>query len=357
MSHNDDFIAQLEDYLEAFDGATPLPNRVRDAIRAELPSARQVQPRTGPKRMFTMLAHASAGARIGLAAAAVVVVVLGAALLNNGRSGGVGGGAATPTPTATTAPSPSPTAATPAPSVAAGPSELKNAPVAACGTKDTTATGCLAPGTYQLNHSSGPNTWPVLVTLDLPAGWFDWDAAAGYDGVLVASGPDGASGWGVMFATVGDVSRDPCDSAKGVIPAAQVGTPEKLAAAMAAWPRFKATAAQPITVDGHRGLKLQLTSTASSTCNDTGSLWKTTSGGSMDVYPMISSTAAKASGTFEIVDTGHGLLVIRATDFPQTSPFELAGGIASDPTRHAADQTELRTILGSIRIADLPASP
>ena len=107
MSHNDDFIGQLEDYLEAFDGVTPLPDRVRDAIRAELPSARQVQPRPGLMRVFTMLSNASAGARLGLAAAAVVVaVVLGAAFLNNNQRGGVVGGAPSPTPTATPAPTP-----------------------------------------------------------------------------------------------------------------------------------------------------------------------------------------------------------------------------------------------------------
>jgi hypothetical protein len=68
----------------------------------------------------------------------------------------------------------------------------------------------------------------------------------------------------------------------------------------------------------------------------------------MDVYPMIGPTRAPA--TFEIVDTGHGLLVIRMTDFPQTSPNELAGGLAMDPTRHAADQVELHAILDSVRL-------
>ena len=87
MSHDDRFIGQLEDYLEEFDGVTPLPDRVRDAIRAELPSARQVRPKPGLRRMFTMLSFASAGARVGLAAAAIIVaVVLGAAFLYSNRN-------------------------------------------------------------------------------------------------------------------------------------------------------------------------------------------------------------------------------------------------------------------------------
>ena len=106
----------------------------------------------------------------------------------------------------------------------------------------------------------------------MPAGWFEWHAANGFDGVLVDSGAANRndSGWGVMFATVGDVWRDPCDSTKGLIPAAQVDTPQKLAAAMAAWPQLTATAPQPITVDGHSGLKLQLTSTNPGACNGSG---------------------------------------------------------------------------------------
>ena len=82
--------------------------------------------------------------------------------------------------------------------------------------------------------------------------------------MLVQGGADtkySGTGWGVMFSTVGDVYRDPCDLAKGVIPAAQVATPQKLAAVMATWPRFAATAAEPITVGGDTGLKLKLTST------------------------------------------------------------------------------------------------
>src|SRR4051794_38023104 len=102
----DKFIGHLEDYLDAFDGETPLPDRVRDAIRAELPSTRQVRPRRGFERIFTLLSNGSAGTRLGLAAAAVVVVVLGGAFIGN-----VGGPGA-PTPSATSATSPSPTRAT-----------------------------------------------------------------------------------------------------------------------------------------------------------------------------------------------------------------------------------------------------
>src|SRR5262249_21131931 len=131
---------------------------------------------------------------------------------------------------------------------------------------DPTDTGksCLAPGTYRL--TGGPDVWPDMVTLDLPAGWFEpGPLGTGWDAVLVQGGPDtnyAGTGWGVQFATVGDVYRDPCDVSKGTIPAAQVETPQKLAAAIAAWPGFAATARKPIAVDGHSGLEFTLSRTA-----------------------------------------------------------------------------------------------
>ncbi|MEP7040954.1 MAG: hypothetical protein ABI864_05195, partial [Chloroflexota bacterium] len=77
MTHDDEFIGQLENYLDEFEGMTPLPDAVRDAIRAELPGTRQIGPlsrpnRNGSRRLF----HMSRNMRIGLAAAAVVLVAI-----------------------------------------------------------------------------------------------------------------------------------------------------------------------------------------------------------------------------------------------------------------------------------------
>src|SRR4029079_4981092 len=103
MNHNDAFIGDLEDYLHEFDGATPLPDHVRDAVHAELPRTRQVH-RPGPLRLITMLSNTSSGARLGLVAATfVVAAILGAAILDS-RSTEIGG--ATPTVTPTESPRP-----------------------------------------------------------------------------------------------------------------------------------------------------------------------------------------------------------------------------------------------------------
>ena len=95
MNRDDEFIGRLEDYLESFDGVTPLPDRVRDAIHADLPRTRQVRPARGTGRMLDMISRASARARWGLVAAVVVAaVVLGAAVINNGPAtrGRIGAG-------------------------------------------------------------------------------------------------------------------------------------------------------------------------------------------------------------------------------------------------------------------------
>jgi hypothetical protein len=255
------------------------------------------------------------------------------------------------------APSLLPTSApTAAPSVAAGPPLLNTpeTPIAACDLADT-GKHCLAPGTYQL--SGTPGDWPVPVTVDVPAGWFEPSPAAGWDLVLVNDGPPdyAGSGWGVMFTTVGKVYRDPCNVSKGTIPAAQVDTPQKLAAAIAAWPGFTTTAAKPITVDGHRALELKIARKAKSDGCGAGNAWLSASGASIDAYPFANGSAYPT--TIRIVDTGRGLLVIRASDFPDTSPFEIdPNGLANTPDRHAGDQAALHAILDSVHLgAPTPA--
>lgn len=347
MNHNDDFIAHLEDYLHEFDGATPLPDHVRDAVHAELPRTRQVH-RPGPLRLFTMLSNTSSGARLGLVAATfVVAAILGAAVFNS-RSTEVGGADPASAPAQTPAPSVGPSAS---PSVVPMLGVGSGVP---CDATDTNKS-CLAPGTYQLN--GGLDVWPATVTVDLPAGWFEPNPSKGWDAVLVQGGAEtgyNGSGWGIVFTTVGDVYRDPCDASKGTIPAAQADTPEKLAAAIATWPKFTHTTPRPITVDGHAGLELTISRSTESGCRY-GNSWRSASNEAVDAYPFASGPRFRT--TLRIVDTGRGLLVIRAVDFADTSPFELDGGVAQSATRHAADRPELEAILDSVRIAAPASSP
>ena len=72
MTAPDPFISELEDYLDEYEGNTPLPEAVRDAIRAELPSTHQ-RPAWWPVRRSPEMNNL---AKYGLAAAAVVVAAL-----------------------------------------------------------------------------------------------------------------------------------------------------------------------------------------------------------------------------------------------------------------------------------------
>ena len=360
MNHNDDFIGHLEDYLHEFDGATPLPDHVRDAVHAELPRSRQVH-RPGPLRLFTMLSNTSSGARLGLVAATfVVAAILGAVLLNS-RSTEVGGAGPSTTPADSPGPAISPSVGpSAAASIPAGPPMLGAGTAVACAPTDT-GKGCLAPGTYQL--TGDPDVWPAKVTIDVPAGWTEpavgelGNPHSGWDGAVVNGRADAnyaGSGWGVMFTTVGAVYRDPCDASKGTIPAAQVSTPQKLAAAIATWPKFTTTAPHPITVDGHAGLELAIERKTEPGC-DPGTSWRSASNALVDAYPFADGRTYRT--IIRIVDTGRGLLIIRAADFTNTSPFELGGGVKQSATRHSADRPELQAILDSVRIEVPESSP
>jgi hypothetical protein len=72
MTRHDDFIGQLDGYLDEYEGSTPLPEDVRNAIRAQLPSIQQ-RPAWWPARRFPDMNNT---VRIALAGAAVVAVAL-----------------------------------------------------------------------------------------------------------------------------------------------------------------------------------------------------------------------------------------------------------------------------------------
>ncbi len=291
-----------------------------------------------------MITRASTRARWGSAAAVVVAaVVVGAAVLGNGRAdSGVGAGSATPSPSLTPSFTPSPT---PAP-----PTSLSGAPQATC--PGSTAK-CIQPGTYGLTSS----VWPATITFDVPAGWFEWSAASDFDGVLVDSGPDApdGSGWGLMFATVGVVSKDPCDPGKGTVDPATTTTVDGIVKAMRAWPGFTATAPARIVVGGYNGQLVELSSTLKPAACPNPVLWTTKHSATIDAYPLVTKDSVPHKVQYRILDVDGTPLVIRTTDFPETSPNEAEQGVGRDPTRHGQDQVELHEILNSIRVT--PTTP
>jgi hypothetical protein len=242
------------------------------------------------------------------------------------------------------APSLAPSAvATPVPS--AGPTPLRVAQDVSCAPRSAAEDHCVPAGRYTLDEPLAGET----LTIDVPSGWFEWDLGGGSEGLLVAGGADapGGSGWGILFAPIGQVPRDPCDANKGYLPAS--ATVDDVVGAMAKWPGFKALGTPgSITIDGYSGKLIGLAYTKKAGTCPSSALWLTPSGAEMDSYPMIDDPSRPAQ--FRILDVGGKLLGIRTTDYPEPSPFELEQGVARDPHRHVQDQTALRSIVESIQI-------
>jgi hypothetical protein len=227
MTREDDFIGQLEGYLDEFEGITPLPAAVRDAIRAELPRTRQIGPITGLMRDLNMSVKISAPVRYGLVAAVIVVaVIIGGSLL--GRGPDVGSGRETPSessqPTSTPAASPVP--------------GLPN--------------GLLQPGTYSIRPQD-ITSHHVIVTV--PVGWYGGGFGVNKNDSI--DPPDGAGVilWGGPF----NIYEDPCRWSTSH-PSSPTGpTVDDLVAALSAQPTRDATAATDVTVGGFHGKAIDLT--------------------------------------------------------------------------------------------------
>jgi hypothetical protein len=346
MNRDDEFIAQLEDYLEDFEGVVPLPASVRSEIHARVSETPQVRAAGRLGGVIQVVSGLSTAARMGMGIAAVIaVVVLGAAALNLGTNGPRVGAL----PTATASPSVSPPTAEPAPSPAASAApEFPALPPAgnvSCG--PGLPVGCVAPDRYRLFSEF----WPATITFELPTGWQPYVIAPDAEGVLVTN--DGASlgsGWGVMFMLVGDVPRDPCDGSAGRFDRAETETVDGLVSAMQSWPGFEASAPTPIGIDGYNGAVVELTSTRTMADCPAGTVWTTANGVVVDAYPMVGMAGQPRPGQFRILDVEGTVVVIRTTDFADLSPFELEQGLEPDPARHVADQAALAAILDSIRI-------
>jgi Kelch motif len=73
MTRDEDFIGELEGYLDEFEGDTRLPDEIRFAVRAELPRTKQIGPMAGLMRYLIM------SRPLQIAAAGAIVVLVGLA--------------------------------------------------------------------------------------------------------------------------------------------------------------------------------------------------------------------------------------------------------------------------------------
>ena len=324
MTSNDDFIGRLENYLDEYEGHTPLPDAVRDAIRAELPHTRQTGPVRGLARIQTMTLQIPAPARYGLAAAAVVAAVLiGANVFL--RDGSVG-----PAPSATPIPSPSDS----------GPMSLV----------DATTPDILPAGEYFIDLPA----YPARIDFELPGGWWHfWDgndpADATVQALLVREtrGANG-SGWGLSFTLVDEVMVDPCDRGAGTMDASAIESVDALVAAFSSWPAIQTTVTD-VTVGGFSGKRVEISADDPDLCGGSPEpvLFRTPT--AYDFNPGFGSSEPFVN-QFMFLDVNGSVLTIWTTDYSATTAFEVDGGAPPNPEEHATDQVELHDILDSIVI-------
>ena len=209
MTH-DDFTDHLERYLEEYPGSTPLPEHVRDAVRARLPSTRQRRIVAGNQWV-----------RIALASAAVAaVVIVGITFIRDGAVGDPAPG----TPRATAAP----TSSRPPLSV---------------------VTGSLEPGTYVAG-----DPFTLEVTFTVPDGW-QGRIAGPY---LVDLGWIDKPG-GISFSMFDLVAADPCHLLdEGYVDPTPGPAVEDLVTALTNMPGIEVTDLADVTVDGYRGTRLTI---------------------------------------------------------------------------------------------------
>jgi hypothetical protein len=148
MTRNDDFIQRLEAYLDEYEGLTPLPSSVRDAVRAEVPRTKQAGPLSGLARYVTM--DISRPAQMALAAAAAILLIAGGLFVFNGRN--VSG----------------PTEPTPTPTVSA-----TAAPEACDSTTVTAPTAGTIEVVWCAPSGAAGQTERIAFTMDGPEEWFD----------------------------------------------------------------------------------------------------------------------------------------------------------------------------------------
>ena len=217
MTRNDDFIGQLEGYLEEFEGSTPLPEHVRGAIRAQLPSTHQL-PAWWPARRISEM---NSMMKLSLAAAAVVVAALiGYSFLAAPNVGGPDLDNVSPSPSASV-------------SQAAEPADFA-----------AQSNGRLVAGDYAFTHFPG-----VQVVFTVGTGW----ERNIPNNVVWTVEDDKAT---MAAFTIGNLSMDPCQPDLGLQDPAVRPTVDDLATALEAMPGLTFTAPTPVTQDGVSGVRM-----------------------------------------------------------------------------------------------------
>jgi hypothetical protein len=288
MTRDSGFIDFLEDYLDEHEGQTPLPDEVRDVIRAELPSTQQ-RPAWWPGWRFPEM-NTTAKYALG-AVAAVLVAVIGFTIVAGGNGSF---GASDPK-------------VTPEPSVAALSGQMP-----------------LAPGRYAV--LSGIDMQVTAAVTDNWSAVDDW-------AVRGPSGYEAPGGMGLRFYTVGNLFNNPSSFADGLQDPPVGPTADDLIEAIVDQSEWTASTPRDTTIGGFpaRHVRITIPDGAELDPRNGGSFFLFQDEGAGQIWGL------EAGQMFEVyvVDVNGERLVLDAFHYPGTSEADLA---------------DLQAVVDSIRI-------
>ena len=283
MTRDDEFIGQLKGYLDEYEGLTPLPDVVRNSVRAQLPTTKQIGPVSGLMRDLYMNRSIDTPARWGLVAAVIIgAVIIGGALFLGGNN--VGG----------------PPASSPFPSVE--PSAAPTTPPGPAAAVDFSGldVSALTPGSYVFTHVP-----PVRVTFTVPAGWEKFPP----DWVVWSTDNIKAT---LAVVSVDNLYADPCDSQLLFRDPAVGPTVADLAAALGTVPGLTFSAPTDVNVAGFDGLQLDYAPPDTFGACSAGEplLWSVNRGTDVQPAPggddVFTIRILDVNGTRLVITTAHG---------------------------------------------------
>jgi hypothetical protein len=279
MTPDDKFIGSLEAYLDEYEGMTPLPDSVGNAVRAQLPTTKQLSVRGGLLGGFPVMNNNIV--RFGIAAAAVLLIaLLGIKFLPWSAIGGPTGA-----PTATPKPTPS--------ALLLGPADLNRQ---------------LGSRTYRV-----ANSFAMPFTITLPA---EWSVSTLDEGDIVFR-----AGYGLKFRDaylvvdlIENVFDLPCQSdARPVNPPVRP-TVDGFVEALTHIVNFTAGPVSDVRLGGHDGKAFELRSAINTDCTGDLHLW-TVRGGGIGGY----FYRGGATRQIRVIDVGGTIVVIDGESFPYTT--------------------------------------
>lgn len=285
MTPRDDFIAQLEEYLDSYAGLTPLPNVVRNAVRVQVPRTSQARRLPLPPGFLRMSVPVPAWLVLAGAAAVLIAAAMGIVpRINVGAT-----------------PSPSPTRQ-----------------VQSLYRSDQLK---LPAGAYLVNH-----VWNGSAEITLGDGW--WTGLENGKGLGLIVRTEGNSAFAAApntvllgFYVVSDVFHDPCRGTEPVTPAPS--TVDGVVAALTHEVGFTATPVRDITLDGLPAKTFDMDNSLTPDCPNS-PLSQMRYAGLCCVPRTVNNLGYKAHERFWIVDYFGTVLAIVAYANPNAPQTDVA---------------------------------